>query len=117
MSNSKTIMIDDERYIREKDVGGVFAKTGKEVIVRTYSAGVHVGELEGKWDDANKPVTLKNARRIWKWSGANTLNEISQKGVNRKSSRISEAVPELQLIPIEVIPVAEGVDLSAVWNG
>jgi hypothetical protein len=90
---------------------------GPEVIIRTYSAGVHVGVLTEPWGDVNKPITLKNARRIWKWSGANTLNEISTNGLNRKTSRISEPVAELQLIPIEVIPIVAGVDLSAVWNG
>lgn len=39
----------------------------KEVIVRTYSAGVHVGELVSH---KGTEVTLKNARRIWKWVGA-----------------------------------------------
>ena len=84
-------------------------------IIRTYSAGVHVGEvvsLDGK------TCVLRNARRIWRWRGANTLNEIALRGVNRKEyTRISETVPSITLTEaIEVIPVAEGVDLSEVWN-
>lgn len=43
------------------------------VVVRTYSAGVHAGELVSQ---NGKEVTLKNARRIWYWRGANTLHEI-----------------------------------------
>ena len=113
--NMNTIEVNGKKYVLADSV--TQAVTGHEVIIRTYSAGVHVGVLDGKWDDVNKPVTLKNARRIWKWSGANTLNEIATKGLNRKVSRISEPVAELQLIPIEVIPVVAGVDLSAVWNG
>lgn len=37
---------------------------GKEVIVRTYSAGVHFGTLESR---NGKEVVLKDARRIWDW--------------------------------------------------
>lgn len=113
--NMNQIEVNGKVYVLKDSV--TQPVTGPEVIIRTYSAGVHVGVLDGKWEDANKPVTIKNARRIWKWSGANTLNEISTKGLNRKNSRISEPVAELQLIPIEVIPVVAGVDLSAVWNG
>jgi len=113
--NMNQIEVNGKVYVLKDSV--VQTVTGPEVIIRTYSAGVHVGVLTEPWGDVNKPVTLKNARRIWKWSGANTLNEISTKGLNRKTSRISEPVKELQLIPIEVIPVLAGVDLSAVWNG
>ena len=113
----ETISINGVEYVRADQVNVAEYEKSGEVIIRTYSAGVHVGILEGKWEDANKPVTLKNARRIWKWSGANTLNEIATKGLNRKASKISEPVSELQLIPIEVIPVKQGIDLSEVWNG
>lgn len=92
------------------------AKLSNFSIVRTYSAGVHVGEvvsLDGK------TCVLRNARRIWRWRGANTLNEIALRGVNRyEYTRISETVPTITLTEaIEVIPVASGVDLSEVWNG
>jgi hypothetical protein len=50
---------------------------GKMVIIRTYSAGVHFGELVSQ---EGKEVVLKNARRIWSWRGANTLNEVSLVG-------------------------------------
>ena len=63
------------------------------ILVRTYSAGVHVGELVAH---KGREVVLKNARRIWNWQGANTLHEVSQKGV-AKESRISEPVPTITL--------------------
>jgi hypothetical protein len=110
------VEIDGVKFVKADSVKGQYV-AGPEVIIRTYAAGVHVGELVGKWESSDKPVTLKNARRIWKWTGANTLNEISTNGVNRKSSRISEPVAEIQLVAIEVLPVKMGVDLSAVWNG
>lgn len=74
---------------------------GKYVLVRTYSAGVHCGTLVSR---DGKEVVLKDASRIWSWSGANTLSEISLTGC-ADSSRISKQVPEIMLIEaIEVIP-------------
>ena len=77
---------------------------GKFVIVRTYSAGVHTGYLR---EVAGTTVILTEARRIWSWSNAFTLNEAANRGVG-ESSRISEAVPEIYLSQaIEVIPCSQ----------
>jgi hypothetical protein len=56
---------------------------------------------------------LVNARRLWSWRGAFTLNEVATKGVNRKESRISGSVPIVILTQaVEIIPIVAGVDLS-----
>jgi uncharacterized protein DUF6948 len=71
------------------------------VIVRTYSAGVHCGTLESR---TGKEAVLSGARRIWHWKGANTLHEISLRGVS-KGSRVSDAVDRICLTEaIEIIP-------------
>ena len=73
-------------------------------IIRTYSAGVHVGTL--KWHEG-KVVTLTNASRIWRWRGANTLNELALRGPAQEYTRISERVPTITLTEaIELIPVS-----------
>lgn len=69
-------------------------QTKKIVVVRTYSAGVHVGVLVSQ---KGTEVVLKNAVRVWRWRGANTLSEMSQKGVSDEYTRISEPVPEITL--------------------
>lgn len=114
MSNaSKKIKLNidnvDVIYVREDSINRE-QKTGKEVIVRTFAAGVHIGEIVTK---ENGEVTLKNARRLWKWSGAFTLNAVATKGVDRSNSRISVSVPEITMPYIEIIPICEGVDLSS----
>lgn len=53
---------------------------GKDVIVRTYSAGVFAGELVSR---KGKEVELKNARRLWYWSGAASLSQLSIDGVSK----------------------------------
>lgn len=74
------------------------------VVVRTYSAGVHVGEMVSR---KGKEVTLKNARRIWYWKGANTLNEIAQYGVGA-GSKIAEPVAKIVLTEaIEIIDASK----------
>jgi hypothetical protein len=102
------ITINGENYVKQTRIGTLS-------IVRTYSAGVHVGEVV---EQEGKVVKLKHARRIWRWSGANTLNEIALHGVNRdECTRISEIVPEILLTEgIEIIPVSAEVDLDPVWN-
>lgn len=109
-TNTITLKIDgqDVDYVRLDSIEQT-KKTGKEVIIRTFAAGVHIGEIVTK---EGGEVTLKNARRLWKWSGAFTLNEVATAGVNRADSRISKSVPEIILPYIEIIPICEGVDLS-----
>lgn len=77
---------------------------GQYCLVRTCSAGVHLGELVSHQD---KAVVLKNARRLWKWSGAFTLSEVATKGPSKTNTRISCAVPEIALTEaIEIIPMS-----------
>ena len=89
-------------------------KTTSEVLIRTYSAGVHIGTLKSR---KGKEVVLTNARRLWYWKGAFTLSVVATKGVDREQSRISLPVPEITLTEaIEIIPISNGVDLSPVGS-
>lgn len=89
---------------------------GQYVVVRTYSAGVHVGVLGQR---AGKEVVLQDARRIWSWQGANSLSEIALRGVG-SGSRVSEVVPTILLTEaIEIIPCTadgERVLRAAQWS-
>ena len=77
---------------------------GQHAVIRTYSAGVHIGTVLDK-DGIN--VVLKDARRLWTWRGAFTLSEIATSGVG-KGSRISVAVPMIELTQVvEIIPTTE----------
>ena len=75
----------------------------RKVLVRTYSAGVHFGTLKAR---KGKEIELTNARRIWRWYGANTLHEVALHGVDVLRSRISEPVKSIILTEaIEVLPI------------
>lgn len=85
-------------------MGAKRQKAGRFVVVRTYSAGVHCGELVSR---DGKEVVLAKARRIWKWMGAWTLNEVAAAGV-AEGSRISGEVPSITLTEaIEVLECTE----------
>jgi hypothetical protein len=76
---------------------------GKKVIVRTYAAGVHFGELSEK---EGKEVILKNARRLWYWKTTNSgisLSEVANAGLH-KDSKTCAAVDSIWLEAVEIIP-------------
>jgi len=78
---------------------------GPFVVVRTYSAGVHVGTLVSR---KGREVTLADARRVWRWRGANTLHELAQKGAAEEWTRISEPTPEIVLTEaVEIITASK----------
>jgi hypothetical protein len=86
------------------------------VVVRTHSAGVHVGVLHRH---EGREVELTESRRIWFWTEANTLSEISLRGVG-SGSKISEPVPLILLIEaIEITPCSAAAEISlraATWG-
>ena len=105
--------VDDLTIGEAKEIFKMFPRSesahspliGEYVLVRTYSAGVHIGTLTNK-DGTN--VLLSNARRIWKWSDAFTLSEVATSGINKGGSRLSCAVPVIELTQaIEIIAVSK----------
>lgn len=76
----------------------------KYCIIRTYSAGVHIGIVQ--WTKGME-MLLINARRLWRWYGAFTLSEVATKGIG-EDSRISCEVSQIYLTEvIEIIPISD----------
>ena len=92
---------------------------GKNVIVRTYSAGVFAGLLESL---DGKVGIVKNARRIWRWDGAASLSQLSQEGTSKpENCKFPCEVPEVLLTEIiEILPLSdkakESIDKVKVWE-
>ena len=78
---------------------------GKYCIVRTYSAGVFAGTIVSR---KGKEVVLKNARRLWYWSGAASLSQLSIDGVAKpEACKFPAEVPSVILTEaIEILPVS-----------
>jgi len=104
--------IDELTYGEIKQLNALFNNTpksslssfvGKKVIVRTYSAGVHYGEVVEK---EGHEVILRNARRLWYWKTANngiSLSEVANAGLH-KDSKVCAPVELHWLEAIEIIP-------------
>lgn len=87
-----------------KNLSDILKDSQPIVLVRTYSAGVHFGRLVSR---KGKEIELADARRVWRWYGANTLNEIAETGVDASRSRISQPTKRIILTEaIEIIDMA-----------
>ena len=100
----KTIKLDDIEYVRVDSINQQAKPNidGLEyVMIRTYSAGVHCGWLEKR---EGKEVHLLESIRIWKWSGAASLSQLSQEGTN-DASNCKFGMPVSKIILTEAIEV------------
>lgn len=77
---------------------------GKEVIIRTYSAGVWFGVLTQK---AGNEVILTKARRMYKWWAKESisLSGVARHGIKQDDSKICGELDAVWLEAIEIIPV------------
>lgn len=110
----KMSKLDDLTIGEAKQLAALFSKNeaavssldnfvGQKVIIRSYAAGVHYGELVEK---SGKEVILKNARRLWYWKTANngiSLSEVANEGLN-KESKVCAPVDNIWLEAVEIIP-------------
>jgi hypothetical protein len=91
----------------------------KYVICRTYSAGVFAGYLESK---RGKRVVMRNARRLWYWSGAASLSQLAMEGVkNPDKCKFPIAVDRVELMEaIEILDCTEEaqkiINLVPIWT-
>lgn len=78
----------------------------KMVMVRTYSAGVHFGYLKNR---NGKEVELLRSRRVWYWSGANSISQLAMEGSTKiNDCKITMEVESIELLEaIEIIPMTE----------
>ena len=81
-------------------------KSLKYVIVRTLTAGVFAGHLVKR---TGKEVVLKNARRLWYWTGAASLSQMAMKGTSSpQTCKFPCEVAEVTLTEaIEILPATE----------
>lgn len=91
----------------------------KKYIVRSVQAGVFYGNIKEKNGDE---VTMTDARCLWYWSGAASLNQLAEEGVkNPINCKFTMAVPELTILNVcEIIPCSDkavkNIDAVSVWK-
>lgn len=80
---------------------------GKYCVIRTYSAGVHIGTVEWVNPNNSMEVKLTDALRLWKWEGGGlSLSAVAKNGI--KGGRLNYTGEVFLTNVIEFIPVAEG---------
>lgn len=90
---------------------GIQFGIGKNVIIRTYSAGVWCGTLSQK---SGNEVILTNARRLWRWWAAESisLSGVANYGIIEDKSQIAPKVDGVWLEAIEIIPTTDKAEKS-----
>ena len=79
---------------------------GRRCLIRTYSAGVHIGDVEWINPDNSMEVKLKNALRLWKWeNGGLSLSAVANNGI--KGGRLNETGEVYLTNAIEYIPTTQ----------
>lgn len=83
---------------------------GKNVVVRSYSAGVFVGEVVAIEPSGNgrQRVTFCKSRRLWKWTARDgvALSGVAVHGLNMSDSKVDSEVPGLHQVD-DVIEIIE----------
>lgn len=89
---------------------GAAAKTdhpmlGRRCVIRTYSAGVHIGTVAYVNPNDASEVQLKDALRLWKWEGGGlSLSAVAMNGI--KGGRLNRTGEVFLTNAIEFIPVS-----------
>ena len=93
--------IDDLTFKQFKEIASIFSNevnnhetnkkdpmVGEICIVRTYSAGVHIGKVDWINNENSMDCELSGALRLWKWSdGGLSLSAIANNGI--KNGRLN----------------------------
>jgi hypothetical protein len=79
---------------------------GKRCLVRTYSAGVHIGDVTWINPENSMECKLENALRLWKWEGGGlSLSAVAVSGI--KGGRLNETGEIALTNAIEYIPTTK----------
>ncbi len=76
---------------------------GQRCLIRTYSAGVHIGDVVWINPSNSMDVKLRNALRLWKWEGGGlSLSSVANNGI--KGGRLNRTGEVMLTNAIEYIP-------------
>ena len=82
---------------------------GRRCLVRTYSAGVHIGDIDYINPQNSMEVRLKNALRLWKWEGGGlSLSVVASDGI--KGGRLNKTDEVYLTNAIEIIPTTQAAE-------
>lgn len=86
---------------------------GKRCLVRTYSAGVHIGVVTWINPENAMECQLEDSLRLWKWEGGGlSLSAIANNGI--KGGRLNKTGEVMLTNAIEYIPTTENAEKTYV---
>src|ERR1700690_623811 len=93
-------------FSHKEDILTSHQMLGKRCLIRTYSAGVHIGNIVY----ANgMEVKLENSLRLWKWEGGGlSLSAVANNGI--KGGRLNKTGEIYLTNVIEIIPTTENAE-------
>lgn len=92
---------------------------GKHVIVRANEAGVFFGVLESI---EGRNIILKNTRKLFRWEGANTVEQIALEGVSKPDNcKFTQSVENVGIANFcQILPctqeAVENIEKVKVWK-
>lgn len=79
---------------------------GRRCLVRTYSAGVHIGNVVWINPENSMEIKLENALRLWKWEdGGLSLSAVANNGIVK--GRLNRTGEVMLTNVIEMIPTTQ----------
>jgi len=106
----KTITINGVEYVEKSKANEAQVPSTNVFMVRSYAAGVFYGEIESKKHEVSGlVVNMKNARRVWYWSGAASLSQLAMEGtVKPNDCKFPAPVSYVELMNVvEILPITE----------
>lgn|SRR5574343_100034 len=109
--NSDSVYINGVEYTPKQSQNAMAIDTTglPYVIIRTYSAGVHMGYLKSKESTlAGMEVELVKTRRLYSWAGALTISDLASIGTSKPDQcKFTLEIASIKIVAIEIVPVTE----------
>ena len=101
------LMLLDENVKSEKDKTFMaHPMINVRCLIRTYSAGVHIGDVVWINPQNSMEIKLENALRLWKWEGGGlSLSAVASEGIN--GGRLNRTGVVFLTNAIEFIPTSK----------
>jgi hypothetical protein len=101
------IMFDQDSDLKDtKSEVGTHPMINRRCLIRTYSAGVHIGDVVYINPENNAEVKLENSLRLWKWEGGGlSLSAVANNGI--KGGRLNKTGDVFLTNAIEFIPTTK----------
>ena len=106
-------LIGDDNTPKNGNLGNIEAQDvarhpmlGRRCLIRTYSAGVHIGDVVYINPNNSMEIKLENALRLWKWEdGGLSLSAVANNGIVK--GRLNRTGEVYLTNAIEFIPTTD----------